>query len=675
MSVLNKPCFIETTFVNFFNANELLNMKYFLLSLIIHFFSLSLMADVRLPKIFGDNMVLQRNKPIPVWGWAAPGEKITILFNNQVRKTIAGKYGKWKIELNEAPAGGPYQLLVTGKNKVVLNNILVGEVWICAGQSNMEMNVSSSQNAEEEIRNADYPQIRHIKVPNITSGIPLDDLTSGEWKIGSPATVGSFTAVGYFFARKIHKELKVPVGIINSSWGGSMIETWISRDTLEKNDDFKNVFRQISLNEIEALNEKQFQSIRQEIEAAQGSLTPASPEDWKNISFDHSNWKKMVLPVNFDQSGFAIFDGTIWFRKEIVLDRTAASKPAIINLSTIDDLDETYINGRLVGNSKAYNIIRQYSVPAGILKEGINVVAIRVTDNNSNGGFFGKPSDLNLACINQIIPLAGDWYYKIEALKKNPVNPNSYPSLLFNSMINPLVPFAIKGVLWYQGETNAERAYQYRTAFPLLIKNWRNSFRQGDFPFYFVQLASYRAGDGNSTNGSSWAELREAQTETLSMANTGMAVTLDIGETNDIHPKNKQDVGARLAAIALSQLYNNNVAYIGPVYQSMKIEGSKAIVSFSYIDSGFLVKDKYNYIKGFEIAGTDKKFYFARAFIENGKVVVHSDSVLLPVAVRYGWADDMPEANLYNKQGFPTLPFRTDKWQGITENSKYSAVN
>jgi len=238
-----------------------------------------------------------------------------------------------------------------------------------------------------------------------------------------------------------------------------------------------------------------------------------------------------------------------------------------------------------------------------------------------------------------------------------------------------LVPFAIKGVLWYQGETNAERAYQYRTAFPLLIKNWRNSFRQGDFPFYFVQLASYRAGDGNSTNGSSWAELREAQTETLSMANTGMAVTLDIGETNDIHPKNKQDVGARLAAIALSQLYNNNVAYIGPVYQSMKIEGSKAIVSFSYIDSGFLVKDKYNYIKGFEIAGTDKKFYFARAFIENGKVVVHCDSVLLPVAVRYGWADDMPEANLYNKQGFPTLPFRTDKWQGITENSKYSAVN
>ena len=648
-------------------------MKPFLLLLITHALSINAMADVRLSKIFGNNMVLQRNKSIPVWGWADPGEKITIQFNKQIRKTTCGKDGKWQIELTAETAGGPYQLTAIGKNRIILNNILVGEVWICSGQSNMEMTVSNSQHADMEIRTSDFPQIRHIKIPNTISGTPVQDVAPAEWQIAKPATVSNFSAVAYFFARKLFKELNVPIGLINSSWGGSMIETWISREALENSDDFKNTFNEISFSDIEAKNNQDFQNIIKEIEASEGVLAPVtSPVNWQLPSFNDSQWKKIALPVNFDQAGLQKFDGTMWLRKIIHLDKEATLQPAVINLSTIDDMDETYVNGQLVGSSNTYSDVRQYNVSAGILKEGNNVVAVRVTDNNGNGGFFGKPADINLTCTNQVIPLAGEWFYKIEAFKRSAPNPNSYPSILFNAMINPLLPFAIRGVLWYQGETNAERAHQYKNAFPLLINDWRSRFKQGDFPFYFVQLASYQANNGNSAKGSDWAELREAQTQTLSLPNTGMSVTLDIGETNDIHPANKQDVGERLAAIALNQQYKKNIPCSGPFYHSMQIAGNKAVLSFLNIDAGYFVKDKYEYIKGFEIAGADKKFYFARAYIENDKVVVHSDSVAAPVEVRYGWADDMPEANLYNKQGFPAGPFRTDNWPGITDKVKYT---
>lgn len=649
-------------------------MKYlFLLSFA---FSLSMygMADIRLPEIFGDNMVLQRNKPIPVWGWADPGEKLTVQFNKQVSKTQAGKDGKWKIMLSAETAGGPYQLSATGKNKILISNILIGEVWICSGQSNMEMTVANSADAAREISMADFPQIRHIKIPNKISGVPVDTMAQAEWKTASPATVGNFTAVGYYFARKLYNELHVPIGLINSSWGGSMVETWISREALQTSDDFSNIFQKGSFNDIEALNEKNFQQIAREIESVHGSLTLPSPADWKSASFDHSSWKKMALPGSFDQKGLAKFDGSIWFRKTIELDKTAAGKPATIYLSLIDDRDETYINGTLVGSGNTNNISRQYPVPEGILKEGANVVAIRLTDNSGNGGFFGKPSELILTCAGRMIPLAGDWSYKIESLKKNAVSPNSYPTLLFNSMINPLVPFAIKGVLWYQGETNASRAYEYNKAFPLMINDWRSRFQQGNFPFYFVQLASFGANNGNSTKGSTWAELREAQTKTLLLPNTGMAVALDIGETKDIHPKNKQEVGNRLAAVALAKDYSKNQEYSGPVFTSLQVTGNKAVLSFSHADSGFIVKDSYGYIKGFEIAGADKQFHYAKASVENGNIVVYSDMIASPVAVRYGWADDMPEANLYNKQGFPAVPFRTDTWAGVTEKVKYAVL-
>jgi sialate O-acetylesterase len=348
-------------------------------------------------------------------------------------------------------------------------------------------------------------------VPRTTAAEPAKDITAGEWLEAAPATTGEFTAVGYFFAKKLFNELHVPIGLINTSWGGTMIETWISREAFERTDEFKGLFGNVPFSDIQAAADK-----------------------------------------------------------------------------------------------------------------------------------AGKP-----------------------------VGPNSYPTLLFNGMINPIIPFAIKGAIWYQGETNASRAFQYRNAFPLMIQDWRERFKQGDFPFYFVQLASFNLPSGNSAMGSTWAELREAQSATLSFPNTGMAVAMDIGESKDIHPKNKRDVGARLAAIALNNVYNVKTEYSGPVYQSYKTDGNRIILSFSHADNGLRAKDKYGYLKGFQIAGSDKKFYFAKAVIEKNQVVVYSDSVANPVVVRYGWADDMPEVNLYNKEGFPASPFRTDTWKGITEEVKY----
>lgn len=629
-------------------------------------------ANIRLPGFFGNHMVLQRDKVVPVWGWSAPGETVEVWFHNQTKKTKADKRGQWKISLNPETAGGPYQLTVTGANRITLTDVLIGDVWICSGQSNMEMNVGSSANAEQEIQSANFPQIRHIKIPNAISGTPESDIASGAWQVASPETVGNFTGVGYFFARKVHQETGVPIGLINASWGGTMIETWISGEALNGHAEFKNSLQKISFEDIEARNEKLFQTLMQEIESTEGKPTAAaSPAVWKEPAFDHTDWKKIALPVAFDQRGLAKFDGTIWFRKTVTLTGDAVLDGATLNLGTIDDFDEAYINGIKVGGSNAYNVVRQYAVPRGALREGANTIALRVTDNIGNGGFFGKPVDLNLTYKNGIAPLAGDWFYKIESLKKASVNPNSYPSLLFNAMIHPLLPAGIRGVLWYQGESNASRAYQYRAAMPVLIRDWRAQFKQGDFPFYFVQLASFNSNNGNSNKGSTWAELREAQTQTLALPNTGMAVTLDIGETSDIHPKNKQDVGGRLAAIALHHVYGKGTPYSGPVFQAMRTEGAKAILTFSNAGSGFSIKDPYGYIKGFEVAGADKKFYFAKAHIEKGSVVVYSDSVTAPVAVRYGWADDMPDANLYNREGFPAVPFRTDAWPGITTNEKY----
>ncbi len=639
----------------------------------------TVLATVTLPKIFGNNMVLQRNKPISIWGWANAGEKVTVQFNKQKKSVVTDKTGKWQLLLQPETAGGPYQLIVTGKNNISLQNILVGEVWLCSGQSNMEMPIEGwgkINNYETEIANADYAFIRHIKVPNTVSATPKEDITGGEWKVCSPATAGEFSATAYFFARELYKQLKVPIGLINSSWGGTQSEAWTSKEGFAQSDEFKDIAALMAKGDMETLIKEKSAAVVENIKKAQGGIdSKSSTADWKNNGFDDSKWPQMKLPGVWEDRGFPGLDGVVWFRKSITITDADAGKAAVLELDKIDDADDTYVNGQRVGGMDKWDEPRKYNIPAGILKAGKNMIAVRVLDNQGGGGIYGDAA-LQLTIDKTVIPLSGDWQFRVESVAASGnaggIGPNDFPALLFNGMINPLLPYTINGAIWYQGETNAGRAYQYRTAFPLMIKDWRQHFKQGDFPFLFVQLSTFGSADANSNSGSNWAELREAQAMTLALPNTGMAVTTDIGNPKDIHPKNKQDVGKRLAAIALHDVYAQQGEYTGPVYQSMKTEGNQIEISFTHTGSGWWVKDKYGYIKGFEIAGADKKFHFAKAMLKNGKIMVFSDDVLQPVAVRYNWSDDASEGNLFNKESFPAAPFRTDNWDGVTIKNKYS---
>ena len=651
-------------------------MKNNFLLLLLIFSVTQIFANISLPKIFGDNMVLQRDKQIPIWGWADANEKVSVQFNHQTKSVTADKNGNWKINLDKESAGGPYQLIVKGNNTVTFSNVLVGEVWICSGQSNMEMPIEGwgkINNYEQEIAAANFPEVRHIKIPNTVNTVPQKDISNGEWKICSPATAGDFTAAGYFFARELYDQLHVPIGLINTSWGGTHVETWTSREAFENSDEFKNMIAQMPQLNLDSLSKTKKEASEKKIEALQGSLPAAGEADsWKNADIDDSKWPQMQLPSLWEQKQLGDLDGVVWFRKTIDVAANDAGKEATLELAMIDDNDVTYVNGVKVGATNSYNAHRKYTIPAGVLKEGKNTIAISVEDTGGGGGIYGEASDMKLTIGDNVISLAGDWFFKVEEISgdASSVGPNSYPTLLFNAMVNPLIPYAIEGVIWYQGEANAGRAYQYRKAFPLMITDWRKHWNEGNFPFYFVQLASFNAANGNSKTGSTWAELREAQTMTLSLPNTGMAVTTDIGNSTDIHPKNKQDVGKRLAAIALHNVYKKDIVYSGPMYKSMKVEGSKINIYFTNTGSGLIAKN--GELKGFEIAGNDEQFYPAKATIEGDHVVVSSDSVSNPVAVRFGWMDDAGEDNLFNKEGFPAAPFRTDNRKGITEENKFA---
>ena len=641
--------------------------------------SLAIQAAPRLPKIFSDNMVLQRNQPIPVWGWAEKGEKISVLFDKQEKSTRAGSEGTWKILLDPESAGGPFSLTVRGKVQISLSNVLVGEVWVCSGQSNMEMPIAGwgkINHYQQEMEMADYPQIRQFKVPNTVSSVPLEDVTGGKWNVCSPSTAGDYTAAGYFFARELNRELHVPIGLINTTWGGTMVEAWISRESLEQSEDFGQMMKSAASLDLEGIARVRRDELIKKIESLQGKYQQGeNTESWKSPGYDDSRWPTMKLPGLWEQqvTGLENLDGIVWFRRSFMVAEADAGKPAILELGKIDDSDDSYVNGTMVGGLKnQYSEHRLYRVPPGVLKAGKNVIAVRVEDTGGEGGIYGDAAELQITISGRPASLAGNWLFRVsEVSSTNTTGPNSAPCLLFNGMINPLVSFAIKGVIWYQGEANTGRAYQYRKSFPLMIEDWRKHWGEGNFPFYFVQLASFGADGGNSEHGSSWAELREAQAMTLSLPNTGMAITTDIGDAGDIHPKNKQDVGKRLAAIALHNCYGHTTEYSGPVFDSFKTDGNRLILTFSHVGGGLVVRDKYGYLRGFEIAGSDHRFHYAKAFLQGNQVVVYQDGIALPIAVRYGWADDAGEANLFNLEGFPAGPFRSDKWKGITEANTY----
>lgn len=642
--------------------------KFVFISLIV---SALMCANVKMPLLFSDGMVLQRNKAIPVWGFADPNEKVAVHFNRQIVKTQADKNGKWTLNLNAEKAGGPFELSITGKNKITIKNVLVGVVWICSGQSNMEFQVSKTVNAEKEIADSNYPMIRHFGVAQDLSGTPKDDLKAGKWELSNKETVGNFTAVGYYFAKKLYAELKIPIGIINTSWGGTNVETWTSREAFQNSDEFKSMIADVPTVDMDAIFESYKNSVLGNLKKVQGfDVTMENENQFKEFNFDDKNWPEIKVPSLWENQQIGNIDGIVWLRKTITLTAEQAKSEAVLHLSKVDDEDQTFVNGVEVGSNNIWEKRRVYKIPAGILKEGKNVIAVRITDYSGGGGIYGEASDLKIQFKDNTITLEGLWKFNVVDVKIA-VSPNSYPSLLYNAMVNPLVPYAIQGVLWYQGEANVWRANQYKKAFPLMIQDWRTKFNQGDFPFYFVQLSTFDEFKGNSKVGSRWAELREAQSETLNLKNTGMAVTTDIGNAKDIHPTNKQDVGLRLAAIALNNVYGKKQIYSGPTFKSQEIKGNQIILTFDNIGSGLSTPDNSQNIKGFEIAGADKVFHSAKAIIKYNTIIVSSENVPNPIAVHYGWADDDTEINLFNKEKFPASPFRTDNWEMITANEKY----
>lgn len=635
--------------------------------------SLYVHADIKLPGVFTDNMVLQRDMPIKIWGWADKREKVTISFGGNTVTVKADREGKWKAELPASPAGGPYEMTISGTNSIVLSNILVGDIWICSGQSNMEWPLITTNNAEEAIKNAQYPEIRLFTVQKKISTKPLEDLESDGWMVCDPESIPSFSAVAYYFGKKLHEDLEVPIGLVHTSWGGTNVETWISAPVIEEVDGFEGISGQLASFDQEDI----LQQMRQRVESVTGPL-PTEDEGMEGdkavwAATDYTDWKEMDIPQLWEQAGLEGLDGILWFQKEIELKAPDLAGDIEIHLGPIDDTDYTYFNGVKIGETvQKYNVNRKYVVDRSLLKEGKNSLVVRVEDTGGGGGIYGDAAEIYAITPSRTIPLSGQWKYRIgKGDFTYSVSPNSMPSLLYNAMIHPLLPMRIKGAIWYQGESNAGRAYEYRRTFPLMITNWRDSWGQGDFPFLFVQLANYmqpREQPGEST----WAELREAQTMTLSLPNTGMATIIDIGEVDDIHPRNKLDVGVRLALNALKIAYNkDDVVASGPTFKAMSIDDEKIHISFDNLGSGLIVKDKYGYVNGFAVAGPDRKFHWAKAEISGNDIILTCSKVKEPVAVRYGWADNPDDLNLYNREGLPAVPFRTDDWSGVTQGKSY----
>jgi sialate O-acetylesterase len=622
-------------------------------------------ADVTLPFILSDNMVLQRDIPVNIWGWAKPGERVTVTVMEQKVSTKALPNGEWKVKINPLKSGGPFEITIAGKNTIVLKNILAGDVWVCGGQSNMEFPLSQSRNWQADKSATGNDQIRLFYVPKNMSNKPLQNTEEATWELCNEKTAAGFSAIGYYFGLNLNKQLEVPIGLINSNWGGTDIETWISLETMYMDKDYASAIekmRAANLDELAREAEQKQQAWQKTVDQDD----PGIKEKWYLPGTGTKDWKVMKLPQLWEGAGLPGLDGVVWFRKEIILAAADAGKEAKLSLGPIDDSDETYVNGTLVGSTtNRYDLPREYMIKAGILKEGINLIAVKVIDTGGGGGIYGNEGQMQLDVNGTRTALAGDWLYKVGLDLPSPQgssSPNSYPSLLYNGMISPLINFPIKGVIWYQGENNAGNYVKYRSLFPAMIKDWRAKWNIGDFTFLFVQLANYME-PAPVPRESSWAGLREAQTKALSLPNTGMAVIIDIGEAKDIHPRDKDDVGYRLSQAAMKITYGYDLIYSGPMYKSMEINGNSITIDFTNTGTGLMAKDKYGYVKSFMIAGANRKFVWAKATITpDNKVVVSAEGVKDPVAVRYAWADNPDDANLYNKEGLPASPFRTDNW-------------
>jgi len=621
--------------------------------------------------MFGDNMVLQRGKPVRIWGWAQPGETVRVELDGRGATAMAGANGCWRAEIKVPPPGGPYTVTISSAMKsITLHEVLVGDVWLCGGQSNMELGLSRVQNSEAEIKAANHPEIRVFKVAAHVAYAP-GAVVAGAWKMCTPVTAGEnggISAVAYFFARKIQEEIHVPIGLVVDCMGGTPAESWMSPESLQKLKDFD-----VPMAEMERLHAKGG--------PVYGSFLmhwldefDAGNNLWSAADFNDASWKPVQIPGGFSELGLTDAPGICWFRKELTLPDPLPAGKAVLHLGVVDKMDTTYINGQWVGASSWVENPRAYSISDGVLKPGKNILAVRVFKNKSTGGFMSQAGDLNLTLgDNTKLPLAGEWKGALSADCRPPhplpltyENYPTMPSVLFQGMIEPVAPLSIRGAIWYQGEANFQRAHQYRALLPAMIGDWRKVFQQGDFPFYIVSLPRFMA-HREQPGDDAWAELREAQALTAgTVKNTALAVTVDTGEADNIHPKAKQVVGERLALCALANVYGEHVAFAGPEFVSATPVSGAFRLRFQNTEGGLVVKgDK---LEEFAVAGKDHQWHWADAKIDGDSVMVSSREVAEPVAARYAWQAN-PNATLFNGAGLPATPFRTDDWPEISEKS------
>lgn len=631
-------------------------------------FLLTQSTEAKLPflsPIFTSHMVLQRDRANTLWGWTDPGSRITVTIADHKAATTADRSGKWMVRIAPPPVGGPYEVDVDGAEHVKLEDVLVGDVWVCSGQSNMEMGIGNVNNAADEIANANYPTIRLYMVQKTTSPSPLVTPV-GEWLECNPKNVAAngwngFSAAAYFFGRELNQRLKVPIGLVDTCWGGTIAEAWTSKLGLARFPEF-----QPAIAALDEFGKPGAPTTGQILEKWMAANDPGSAanDQWAKPDIDESEWKATPVPT-FESVALGSFDGVVWFRQEVDLPDTLPSGATQLQLGGVDDMDTTWVNGVRVGESFSVADFRRYAVPAGLLKPGKNIIVVRVLDTGGPGGIQNPDSQNILLPNGSHLPIGTGWKWRVGAdLTKSPRLPTIYsndpniPTVLYNGMVAPIVPLAVKGAIWYQGESNADRAAQYQRLLPALINDWRKQFGQGDFPFFIVQLANFATRHPQPSEDA-WAELREAQAMTVkSVRNTGLAVAIDIGDGGDIHPKDKQDVGLRLALAALHVAYGQDLPHSGPVYRSLRRDGASLRIRFDHTDGG--LKTSGDKLMGFQIAGKDKKFVWADARIEGNEVVVSSTSVPEPVAVRYAW-DMNPEATLYNGAGLPAVPFRSSR--------------
>lgn len=615
-----------------------------------------------LSPLISDGMVVQREAEVSIWGKGIPGENLKLTFLDKDYNTLVEEDGSWKILLNNLKPGGPFIIKITSVGEeVTINDVYVGDVWVLGGQSNMQITVSRTLDLfEEEVKDASYPEIRQFTVPMVYDfHKPVDEVSDGNWMSVTPDTVNSFSAIGYFFSRKIYDKCNIPIGLLFTAIGGTPAEAWISEDTLTRFDRFQEIINMCkedsyvedTINKENEYNNQWFTELYQ---ADKGLQDEASP--WYSEDYDDKNWRTIKLPASFRGTELEPIRGVVWLRKEINLPKHMAGKEGKLVLGTVIDGDDTYINGVKIGNTGYLYPPRRYNIPKGLLKDGKNVVTVRTILTQNIGGFV-RDMPYFIKVGEERIPVSGTWKYKVGAITK-PQAPTTFfqykPYGVYNGMIYPLRNYTIKGVLWYQGESNTGNPYDYKELFKAVISDWRKLWKQGDFPFYYVQLANHCPWR-MEPEVSGWAKVREAQRQVMKMANTGMVVTIDVGMYNDLHPWDKKSVGERLALWALNFVYGKKNVCSGPIYNRMSVENHSVRLYFDYIGSGLMVKG--DRLETFEISGDDGIFYPAQAKIDGDNIVVSARNVKSPVRVRYAWADNPENANLYNKEGLPASPF------------------